>query len=178
MPWRHTEEWSYTSTILDLGTRYVWVVSFTPRTLSPRGSRSRHTLDRRLGGPQSRSGRCREKKNLDPTGIWTLAVQAVARCHTSLAILTTRDGRRKRNSYLCNEATEPCKFALCSRPGFCVSLRVDTISGRFPVGADSMSALSSVSRRHRSTDALCHAMTYLGTRPHLQYTPTREWTLT
>jgi hypothetical protein len=36
--------------IRDLGTRWRWVVSFMPRPLHPR-----YPLDRRLGGPQSRS---------------------------------------------------------------------------------------------------------------------------
>jgi hypothetical protein len=53
-PWRHKREWRYSYTILDLVTRWRWVVSFTPR----------YSLDRRLGGPQSRSGRCGEVKNL------------------------------------------------------------------------------------------------------------------
>jgi hypothetical protein len=39
--------------ILDLGTRRRWVASFAPRPLYPR-----YPLDRRLGGPQSRSGGC------------------------------------------------------------------------------------------------------------------------
>jgi hypothetical protein len=37
------------STILDLGTRWRRVVSFTPREKAPR-----YPLDMRLGGPQSR----------------------------------------------------------------------------------------------------------------------------
>jgi hypothetical protein len=41
------------------------VVNFTPRPLYPR-----YPLERRLGGPQSRSGRSGEEKILDPTGIW------------------------------------------------------------------------------------------------------------
>jgi hypothetical protein len=44
--------------ILDLGTRRRWVVSFTPRRLYPR-----HPLERRLGGPQSRSERGGDEKN-------------------------------------------------------------------------------------------------------------------
>jgi hypothetical protein len=42
--------------ILDLGTRFRWVVSFTPQSLySPRKER-RYPLDTSLGGTQSRSG--------------------------------------------------------------------------------------------------------------------------
>jgi hypothetical protein len=52
IPWRRMGELRYSSTILDLGTRWRWVVSFMPRPLYPR-----YPLDRRLGGPKSRSGR-------------------------------------------------------------------------------------------------------------------------
>jgi hypothetical protein len=45
------------------------VVSFTPRQLYPLGKSSRFPMVRRLGGPQSRSGRFREEKILYPTGI-------------------------------------------------------------------------------------------------------------
>jgi hypothetical protein len=41
----------------------VRVVSFKPRPLYPRGKSPGNTLDRRLGEPQSRSGRCGEEKN-------------------------------------------------------------------------------------------------------------------
>jgi hypothetical protein len=57
---------SYSSTILDLCTRWRWVVNFTTRRLYPRLKSPRYPLDRRLDGPQSRSGRCRAKKNLFP----------------------------------------------------------------------------------------------------------------
>jgi hypothetical protein len=46
--------------ILDLGTRLKCVDSFTPRPLYPQGKSSWYPLDRRLGGPQSRSGRGEE----------------------------------------------------------------------------------------------------------------------
>jgi hypothetical protein len=39
------------------------VVSFTPRPLYPQGKSPRYPLDRRLGGPQSPSGRSGEEKN-------------------------------------------------------------------------------------------------------------------
>jgi hypothetical protein len=50
--------------ILDLGSRWRWVVSFTPRPLYSQGKSPWYPLDRRLGGPQSRSGRGGEEKNL------------------------------------------------------------------------------------------------------------------
>jgi hypothetical protein len=59
--------------ILDLGTRWSWVVSFTPRPLYLQGKSPRYPLDRRLGGTQSRSGRGGEEKKFPaPTGNRTL----------------------------------------------------------------------------------------------------------
>jgi hypothetical protein len=56
--------------ILDLGTKWRWVVSFMPRPLYSQGKSPRYPLDRRLGGPQSRSGRGGEDKNSQlPPGI-------------------------------------------------------------------------------------------------------------
>jgi hypothetical protein len=40
----------------DLGASWRSVVSSTPRPLCPRGKSPRYPLDRRLGGPQNRSG--------------------------------------------------------------------------------------------------------------------------
>jgi hypothetical protein len=50
-------EWRYSSTILDLGTGWRWTTSFTPRPLYPQGKGPQWPLNRRLGGPQSWSGR-------------------------------------------------------------------------------------------------------------------------
>jgi hypothetical protein len=47
------------------------VVSFTPQPLYDREKSPRYPLDRRLGGPQSRSGLRGEEKILDPTGTRT-----------------------------------------------------------------------------------------------------------
>jgi hypothetical protein len=49
--------------ILDLGTRWRWVVSFTSRPLYPQGKRPWYQLDRRVGGPQNWSGPGGEEKN-------------------------------------------------------------------------------------------------------------------
>jgi hypothetical protein len=65
------------------------VVSFTLRPLYPQGKSRRYPLDRRLGGPQSRSGRRGEEKILDPTGTRNsdpLVVQPVASHYTDRAI--------------------------------------------------------------------------------------------
>jgi hypothetical protein len=57
-------EWIYGSIILDFGTRWRWVVSFMALPLCFQGNSLQYPLDRRLGGPQSRSGRCWEEENL------------------------------------------------------------------------------------------------------------------
>jgi hypothetical protein len=56
--------WRYSSTILELGNRQRGVVTFTSLPLYPQGNRHRYPMDRRLGGPQGRSGRCGEEINL------------------------------------------------------------------------------------------------------------------
>jgi hypothetical protein len=63
-PWKHMGEWRYSSTILDLRTRWRLSGQLHARPLYPWGKRPRYQLDRRLGGPQSRSGRCGEDKIL------------------------------------------------------------------------------------------------------------------
>jgi hypothetical protein len=70
-PWRRMGSECIDPRILDLGTRWRWVVGFTPRPLYSRGKNTRYPLDRRLCGPQSRSGRRGEEKILDPTGTRT-----------------------------------------------------------------------------------------------------------
>jgi hypothetical protein len=56
-PWRHREarEWRYSSTFHDLDSRRRWSNSGLYH-FTPRGKRRRYPLERRLGGPQSRSG--------------------------------------------------------------------------------------------------------------------------
>jgi hypothetical protein len=49
--------------IPDLGIRWRWVISFTPRPLYPQGKNPWCPLDRRLGGPLRRYGRGGEEKN-------------------------------------------------------------------------------------------------------------------
>jgi hypothetical protein len=49
--------------ILDLGTRWKRVVSFTTRPLYPQEKSPRYPFERRLSGPQSRCGRVGEEKN-------------------------------------------------------------------------------------------------------------------
>jgi hypothetical protein len=66
MPLRHIGEWRYSSTILDLNTGWRWVVSFTLKPLYTWGISPCYPLGRRVGGPQSWSGRCEVEKNLLP----------------------------------------------------------------------------------------------------------------
>jgi hypothetical protein len=70
--------------LLDLGTSLRRVFSFTPWPLYPWGKSPRYPLDRRLGGPQSRSG-WQEVKTLAPTGTRNCdssVVQSVASRYT------------------------------------------------------------------------------------------------
>jgi hypothetical protein len=69
--------------ILDLGTRWRWVVSFTPRPLYPRGNSPAYPLDRRLGGPQSRCGRGEEKNSQPLLGLEPPIIQLVAQSYTT-----------------------------------------------------------------------------------------------
>jgi hypothetical protein len=50
--------------ILNLGTRWRRVISFTLRSLYPRKKSLRHPVDRRLGGLQSLSGRGGEETKI------------------------------------------------------------------------------------------------------------------
>jgi hypothetical protein len=71
MPCRRMGEWMYRSHFLDLGTSWQWAVSFMSRPLYPRGKSPLYPLDRRLGGPQHRSGRHGEVKILATIGTRT-----------------------------------------------------------------------------------------------------------
>jgi hypothetical protein len=79
--------------ILDLGTRWRRVVSFRRRPLYPQGKSPWYPLDRRLGGPQSRSGHGGEQKNSQPLpGVEPPIIQPVAQCYT--AELRSNDNSR------------------------------------------------------------------------------------
>jgi hypothetical protein len=70
--------------ILDLGTKWRCVVSFTPRPLYSQGKSSLHPLDRRLGGPQTRSGRGGERKHSQTLpGLEHPIIQPVAQRYTT-----------------------------------------------------------------------------------------------
>jgi hypothetical protein len=82
------EEWRYSSIFLVVGTRWGWVVSFTPLPLYSRGKSTRYPLDRSLGGPQSRSGRSGEGKKSSIAENRSRTFQPVARHYTDWAIPT------------------------------------------------------------------------------------------
>jgi hypothetical protein len=66
--------------ILDLGTRWRWVVSFTPRPLYPQRKRPWYPL----GELQSRFGRGGEKKNSQPLpGLEPPIIQPVAQRYST-----------------------------------------------------------------------------------------------
>jgi hypothetical protein len=76
-------EWRYSSAILDLGIRWRWSAS-RPCLFTPRKKPPRHPLDRRLGGPQSRSGHCGIDKISGPYREWN----PDRPIHSLIAILT------------------------------------------------------------------------------------------
>jgi hypothetical protein len=62
----------------------MWIVSFVPQPLYPQGKSPLYPLDRRLGGPQSRSGRRGKVKNSQPLpGIVPSIIQPVAQPYTT-----------------------------------------------------------------------------------------------
>jgi hypothetical protein len=81
-------EWSYGCTIFDLGSRWRWVISLTPRPLYLQEISSRYPLDRQ-SLPQSPSRLCGEDKYLSPARIRTPAVQLIVHHYVDWAIPTS-----------------------------------------------------------------------------------------
>jgi hypothetical protein len=76
--------------ILDLGTKWRWVVSLTPRPLYSQGKLHWYPSDRRLGGPQSRSGHSGEEKNSHPLpGLELSIIQPVDQRYTTHTYIHT-----------------------------------------------------------------------------------------
>jgi hypothetical protein len=70
--------------ITDLSTRWRCVVSFTPRPFYPQGKSPWYPLERRVGRPQSRSGRGGEEKNSQTVpGLEPLIIQPVDQRYTT-----------------------------------------------------------------------------------------------
>jgi hypothetical protein len=72
MPWRHMGEWRYSSTFLDLGTRWRWSASRPGRFTAGEGAPGTHWIGSWVG-PLSGSGRRGEKSSI--SGNRTQAVQ-------------------------------------------------------------------------------------------------------
>jgi hypothetical protein len=68
---------------LNLGIRLRWVVNFTSQPLYPQRKSRWYTLDRRLGGPQSWSGRGDEKNYQPLPGLETPIIQPEIQCYTT-----------------------------------------------------------------------------------------------
>jgi hypothetical protein len=78
-PWTRMGEWIYISTRLINLCEWRWVVSFTPRSLYPQRKSPWYPLDKRLGGPQSRSGRGGKRSKTPASTVnQTSVVQPVA----------------------------------------------------------------------------------------------------
>jgi hypothetical protein len=70
--------------VLDLSTRWKWMVNFTPRPLYPQGKSPWYPLGRRLGGLQSQSERGGERKNSQPLPVLEPPIiQTVAQRYTT-----------------------------------------------------------------------------------------------
>jgi hypothetical protein len=101
--------------IPDLGTTWRAVVNFTPRPLYLQGKNPWYPLDRRLGGPQSRSGCSAEEKSSQTLlGLESPNIQPVAQCYTTeLSELRTQfwEGRPLRRGPVmmgsCEHGNEP-----------------------------------------------------------------------
>jgi hypothetical protein len=81
VPWRHMGEWRYSSTILDLGVRWRWMVSSTPRPLFPgKSPPGTHWIGGWLRPTGSLDAMGKSKK-FYPAGNRTPAVQPIAYCY-------------------------------------------------------------------------------------------------
>jgi hypothetical protein len=90
---------STASCILDFGTRWKWVFSFTLRLLYPQKNSTWHPLNRKLGGLQSRSERGGEEKNSWPlAGLEPPIIQLVAQCCTTPIISGMHTKNKLENS--------------------------------------------------------------------------------
>jgi hypothetical protein len=65
----------YLHVVFDVGTRRRRVVSFTPWPFYPQGKSHRYSLNKRLGGFRSRSGRGAEEKNSQPSSGIAIATE-------------------------------------------------------------------------------------------------------
>jgi hypothetical protein len=126
MPRRHTGEWRNSSTILELGTRWEWALSFTPLLIYHPGKRPRERVDRRGGGPSAGMKAVEKRKiSCSPAGNRTPAIHPVAHYQTDWAIPALHDvSIQQRKSNMCGESVGEVKNAYkillwnleCKRP--------------------------------------------------------------
>jgi hypothetical protein len=87
------------TTALDRG---EWSASLQ-RLLYPQGKSARYPLDKRLSGPQSRSGHCGEEKNLlPPPGNRTPVILPLAHRYTDWVIRAPSERNCKTNLVICS----------------------------------------------------------------------------
>jgi hypothetical protein len=100
-PWRVCVSGYIEPYFLSVGANLRWVFSFTYSSLYPQGKTPRCPLNRRLGGPQYRSGRRAEERILDPTGAQTpiplLSIPYPVAVPATLFLLMGVTHRNKRN---------------------------------------------------------------------------------
>jgi hypothetical protein len=94
---------SIAPSILDIGTRR-WMVSFTPQPLYPQEKSTWYPLDRRLGGPQSRSGHGGEEKNSPaPAGNRTLELRSSSPQPSAIPTELSRLFPKTSGLYICQK---------------------------------------------------------------------------
>jgi hypothetical protein len=96
----------------------MWVISFTLRPLCPRGKRPRYHLDRRLGGPQRRSGRFGENSwpyRDSNSDFWIVqpAITTYATAYPILQVCTLKISRGQ--TRMCNCSTSRLFEIFCSQ---------------------------------------------------------------
>jgi hypothetical protein len=100
--------------IFDLGTRWRWVVSFTPRLLYPRGKSPWYPFDRRLGGPQIGFEHGTEEKNSQPPpGIETPIIRSSSPQPVDIPtelFLPKSNCQAIQYSFVLQKCTEPCNY--------------------------------------------------------------------
>jgi hypothetical protein len=116
--------------VLDLGTRCRGVVSFTPRPLYPKRKSPWYPLDRRLSGPQSRSGHGGEEENSKPlSGLEPQIIQPVAQCCTTELSGSLVPCYGFQISF-CMFLPYPYHFEICNNSSRC-DLMVHNLSSRY-----------------------------------------------
>jgi hypothetical protein len=95
MLWWRMGEWSYISTFHDLGISWRQVVIPRPSLFSPKERAPRYQFYKRLGGPQSRSGRCGVQRDfLPPPGTEPRSSSLRVRRYTDWAIPSSHCRKR------------------------------------------------------------------------------------